>query len=379
MNLELTEEQCMLQDILSRFLSDQYTFDQRQKLSQQGIGYSEQNWQNFAELGLLGIPFEEQYGGFNFGATGLMIVMDAIGKGLVVEPYLSTVVLGGQLIQKAGSEAQKLDLIPQLIEGKLKLAFAYIERQSRYELSNVSLKAERQADSFFLTGSKSVVFNAETADKIIVTVRTSGNNRDKNGISLFLLDKGALGVSMKNYHTVDGLRASELFFDQVEVSHDAIIGELDAAYPIVEQIIDGASAAICAEAVGVISQLREKTVEYLKIRKQFSRPLSDFQVLQHRAVDMFMAEEQMRSLSYLANIKIDGGSRSEQIRAISAAKVYLGDSRSVVGEQAIQLHGGVGVTDELDVAHYYKRLTMLNNLFGDRDFHLERFGQVELV
>jgi len=375
MNLEFTEEQVLLQDTLNRFLQNDYAFEQRQKLSRQGIGYSEQNWQVLAEMGLLGIPFEEEYGGFNFGATGLMIVMEAIGKGLIVEPYLATVVLAGQLIQKAGSTDQKQTLLPELIEGKLKLAFAYVERQSRYDLSSVALKAEKYATSFSLTGKKSVVFNAETADKIIVTARTSGGDGDKSGISLFLLDKDSPGITMQHYHTVDGLRASELSFDQVEVGLDALVGELDNAFPVIESVIDSASAAICAEGVGVISQLRERTVEYLKIRKQFSQPLGHFQVLQHRAVDMFMAEEQMRSLAYLASIRIEGSARNEQVKAVSAAKVYLGDARSVVGEQAVQLHGGIGVTDELDVAHYYKRLTMLNNLFGDRDFHLQRFSQ----
>tara|TARA_R110000782_G_scaffold127742_6_gene219319 strand:+ start:881 stop:2014 length:1134 start_codon:yes stop_codon:yes gene_type:complete len=377
MNLEFTEEQVLLQDTLNRFLQNDYTFEQRQKLSQQGIGYSEQNWQTMAEMGLLGIPFEEEYGGFDFGATGLMIVMETIGKGLVVEPYLATVVLAGQLIQNASSEAQKQTLLPQLIEGNLKLAFAYVERQSRYDLSSVTVTAEKHASSFSLTGKKSVVFNAETADKIIVSARTSGNDGDKEGISLFLLDKDSTGITMRHYHTVDGLRASELSFEQVEIGLDALVGELDNAFPVIESVIDSASAAICAEGVGVISQLRERTVEYLKIRKQFSQPLGHFQVLQHRAVDMFMAEEQMRSLAYLASIRMEGGTRSEQIKAVSAAKVYLGEARTVVGEQAVQLHGGIGVTDELDVAHYYKRLTMLNNLFGDRDFHLQRFSQSE--
>ncbi len=373
MNLEFTEEQVMLQDALNKYLEKEYDFEQRQKLSCSDIGYSEENWQNFADMGLLGVPFDEQYGGFGFGPTGLIVVMEAIGKGLVVEPYLATVVLGGQLIQQAGSEAQKEVLIPQLIAGELKLAFAYAERQSRYNLSDVEFKAVKEGDNFRLTGKKSVVFNAETADKIIVSTRTTGDNISKEGISLFLVDKNTASLSSREYETVDGLRASELEFDDVMVDADALIGTLNEAYPVIESVVDFASAAICAEGVGVMTQLREKTVEYLKTRKQFGQPIGNFQVLQHRTVDMFMAEEQMRSLAYLAAIRVADGTESERIKSVSAAKVYLGDTRPVVGEQAAQLHGGIGVTDELDVAHYVKRLTMLNTLFGDRDYHMQRF------
>ena len=376
MNLEFTEEQVMLQDALNKYLEKEYSFDQRQKLSQSDIGYSEENWQAFAEMGLLGVPFDEELGGFGFGATGLIVVMEAIGKGLVVEPYLATVVLGGQLLQQAGSETQKETLIPQLIAGELKLAFAYAERQSRYNLSDVEFKAVKEGDKFRLSGKKSVVFNAETADKIIVSARTAGDNIDKKGISLFLLDKNTAGLSSKEYETVDGLRASELEFKDVMVDADALLGSLNEAFPIIESVVDFASGAICAEGVGVITQLREKTVEYLKTRKQFDQPIGSFQVLQHRVVDMFMAEEQMRSLAYLAAIRVTDGSENERIKGVSAAKIYLGDTRPVVAEQAAQLHGGIGVTDELDVSHYVKRLTMLNALFGDRDYHMERFCQV---
>jgi len=376
MNLELTEEQLMLQDSLGKFLQNEYSFEQRQRLSREGIGYSEKNWQQFAEMGLLGIAFEEEYGGFNFGMTGLSIVMEAIGRGLIVEPYLATVVLAGQLIQLAGNEEQKQALLPPLIEGEMKLAFAYAERQGRYDVFDVSLKAESSAKGYVLNGSKSVVFNAETADKIIVSARTSGEQRDKGGISLFIVNKDAVGLTARHYQTVDGLRASELNFDEVEIADDCLLGSLNEANPVIEQVIELAATAICAEGVGVISELREKTVEYLKTRKQFSQTLGHFQVLQHRAVDMFMTEEQIRSLSYLAAIKLDGEDKKEQLKALSAAKVYLGDARTLVGEQAAQLHGGIGVTDELDVAHYYKRLAMLNTLFGDRDFHLQRFSQL---
>jgi alkylation response protein AidB-like acyl-CoA dehydrogenase len=375
MNLDFTEEQVMLQDALNKYLEKEYSFEQRQKLSRNGVGYSEENWQNFADMGLLGVPFDEQYGGFGFGATGLIVVMEAIGKGLVVEPYLASVVLGGQLIQQAGSEAQKEVLIPQLIAGELKLAFAYVERNSRFNLADVAFKAEKEGDGFRLSGKKSVVFNAETADKIIVSARTAGDQTSKEGISLFIVDKGAAGLSSRDYETVDGLRASELDFDGVIVGVDALIGSLNEAYPVIESVIDFASAAICAESVGVITQLREKTVEYLKTRKQFGQPIGAFQVLQHRTVDMFMVEEQMRSLAYLAAIRVTDGTAEERLKSVSAAKVYLGDARPIVGEQSAQLHGGIGVTDELDVAHYVKRLTMLNVLFGDRDHHMQRFCQ----
>ena len=377
MNLEFTEEMVMLQDSLNKFLQNEYDFETRQKSSRNGIGYSEDNWQNFAEMGLLGVPFEDQFGGFGFGQTGLIVVMEAIGKGLVLEPYLSSVVLGGQLIQRAGTQAQKEDILPKLIGGELKLAFAYVERQARYNLSDVEFKAESKGGQFVLNGTKSVVFNAETADKIIVSVRTSGESISKDGISLFIVDKDATGLSLRSYETVDGLRASEVSFDNVTVAADALVGTLNEALPVIEYIIDSASAATCSEGVGVVNQLREKTVEYLKTRKQFETTIGNFQVLQHRVVDMFMTEEQMRSLSYLAAIKVAADDNAdERTKSVSAAKVYLGDARAICGEQAAQLHGGIGVTDELDVAHYVKRLAMINTLFGDRDFHLQRFSQV---
>lgn len=376
MNLEFSEEMVMLEDSLNKFIQNEYDFETRQKLSRQGIGYSEEHWQNFADMGLLGVPFDEQYGGFGFGQTGLIVVMEAIGTGLVLEPYLASVVLAGQLIQKAGSEAQKETLLPALIGGELKMAFAYVERQARYNLSDVEFKAEQVENQYRLTGHKSVVFNAETADKIIVSARTGNDSRSKEGVSLFIVDKNATGLSSRHYETVDGLRASELSFDGVMVDADALVGSLGDALPVIESVIDSATAAISSEAVGVVTQLREKTVEYLKTRQQFGKVISVFQVLQHRAVDMFMAEEQLRSLSYLAAIRAGEKDEDERIKSVSAAKVYIGDCRSIVAEQAAQLHGGIGVTDELDVAHYVKRLTMLNTLFGDRDYHLQRFSAV---
>lgn len=377
MNLEFTEEMVMLQDSLNKFLQNEYDFESRQKSSRNGIGYSEDNWQGFAEMGLLGVPFEDEFGGFGFGQTGLIVVMEAIGKGLVLEPYLSSVVLGGQIIQRAGTQAQKEEILPKLIGGEMKLAFAYVERQARYNLSDVQFKAEKKGDQFVLNGLKSVVFNAETADKIIVSVRTSGESISKDGISLFIVDKDAAGLSLRNYETVDGLRASEVSLNNVTVDSSALVGTLDEAFPVIEYTIDSASAATCSEGVGVVNQLREKTVEYLKTRKQFEKTIGNFQVLQHRVVDMFMTEEQMRSLSYLAAIKVAADDNAdERTKSVSAAKVYLGDARAICGEQAAQLHGGIGVTDELDVAHYVKRLAMINTLFGDRDYHLQRFSQV---
>ncbi|ORU90824.1 MAG: pimeloyl-CoA dehydrogenase [Cycloclasticus sp. symbiont of Poecilosclerida sp. M] len=374
MNLEFSEEMVMLEDSLNKFIENEYDFETRQKLSRKGIGYSEGHWQNFADMGLLGVPFDEQYGGFGFGQIGLIVVMEAIGKGLVLEPYLASVILAGQLIQKAGDEAQKETLLPALIGGDLKMAFAYVERQARYNLSDIEFKAEQVEGQYRLTGHKSVVFNAETADKIIVSARTAGEALSNEGVSLFIVDKNVAGLASRDYETVDGLRASELTFDGVMVGADALIGTLGDALPVIERVIDSATAAISAEAVGVVTQLRGKTVEYLKTRRQFGKAISVFQVLQHRAVDMFMAEEQLRSLSYLAAIRAGENDDNERVKSVSAAKVYLGDCRSVVAEQAAQLHGGIGVTDELDVAHYVKRLTMLNTLFGDRDYHLQRFS-----
>lgn len=376
MNLEFTEEMTMLQDGLDKFLQHEYDFESRQKLSRQGIGYSEQHWQSFADMGLLGVAFDEQYGGFGLGQTGLIVVMEAIGKGLVLEPYLASIILGGQLVQQAGNEQQKESILPALIAGELKLAFAYVERQGRYNLADIACKAEKQSGGYLINGQKSVVFNAETADHIIVSARTSGDTISKEGISLFLIDKNTKGLNFRHYETVDGLRASEVSLNDVMVESSALLGELDNAYATIESVLDSAAAAICAEGVGVVGQLREKTVEYLKTRKQFNQVIGHFQVLQHRVVDMFMAEEQMRSLAYLAAIRVDEGQFDTRTKSVSAAKIYMGDARSIVAEQAAQLHGGIGVTDELDVAHYVKRLTMLNTLFGDRDYHLQRFSKV---
>ncbi|AGS39565.1 MAG: alkylation response protein AidB-like acyl-CoA dehydrogenase [Cycloclasticus pugetii] len=375
MNLEFTEEMIMLQDGIHKFLQNEYDFETRQSLSRKGIGYSEENWQNFADMGLLGVPFDEEFGGFGFGQTGLIVIMEAIGKGLVVEPYLASIVLGGLLIQRAANTEQKEAILPALIAGEMKLAFAYAERQSRYNLTDVEFSAQKKAAQYCLSGAKSVVFNAETADKIIVSARTSGDNFTPEGISLFIVDKDIEGLTSRDYETVDGLRASELTFDNVMVDESALVGDLDGAFSDIEYVIDAATAAVCAEGVGVVTELRDKTVEYLKTRKQFDQPIGNFQVLQHRCVDMFMTEEQLRSLSYLAAIKVSEDDTTERVKSVSAAKVYLGDARSIVGEQAAQLHGGIGVTDELDVAHYVKRLTMMNAVFGDRDYHLQRFSQ----
>jgi alkylation response protein AidB-like acyl-CoA dehydrogenase len=329
-----------------------------------------------AELGWLGVSLPEDFGGIGGGPVDTMVIMEGIGTGLVVEPFLSSVVLGGNFLLEAGSDAQKSELLPQLAGGELMLAFAFAERQSRFDLADVELKAEKSGSGYTLNGHKGVVLQAASADKIIVTARTSGGSREEKGITLFLVDNNAKGLSRRDYPTVDGLRASELTFDNVSVGADAVLGEVDNAMPVVDMVVGKGIAALTAEAVGCMKVLHETTNEYLKTRKQFGAPLSKFQVLQHRMVDMFMEYEQARSMCYMVTLKCEDPDPVERAKAVSAAKVQIGKSGRFVGQQSVQLHGGMGMTDELNVGHYFKRLTMIDTMFGNKDYHLRRFAQL---
>ncbi|PPR57724.1 MAG: Acryloyl-CoA reductase (NADH) [Alphaproteobacteria bacterium MarineAlpha4_Bin2] len=374
MDFSLTEEQQLLKDSVDRFVRENYEFEDRRKLAGSGDGYSVDNWKQMAELGWLAVALPEEFGGIGGGATETMVIMEGFGRGLVLEPFFATVVLGANLILQAGSAAQKENLLPRLAEGNLKLCFAYAERQARFDLNDVETKAEHLGGGYTINGAKGVVFGAATADKIVVAARTSGNTRDTNGITLFLVDANAAGVTRRDYVTNDALRASEIAFENVSVGKDAILGKADCGYPVVERVAEFAIAALCAEAVGCMDVLKEETNEYIKTREQFGQPIGKFQVLQHRMVDILINCEEARSMAYVATAMMDSDDADERARSVAAAKAQIGKSARFVGQNSIQMHGGMGMTDELKVGHYFKRLTMIDLTFGDRDHHTKRFA-----
>ena len=374
MDFSLSEEQQLLKDSVDRFIREEYELSKRRALVASNDGYSKENWSKMAELGWLAASLPEEYGGFGGGPVDTMVVMESFGRGLVVEPYYATVVLGGTAVQQGGADALKQELLPQMAEGKLKMAFAYAEKQARYDLHDIELKAEKDGDGYVLSGEKGVVFHAAAADKIVVTARTSGGSRDEKGITVFLVDAGAKGLSRRDYPTVDGLRASELSFDKVRA--DAVLGEVDNGLPLVETIAQHGIAAIAAEAVGCMDVLLNTTNEYLKTREQFGQPIGKFQVLQHRMADMFIKCEEARSMCYLATMRLDDPDAAERAKTASATKVQIGESARFVGQNSVQLHGGMGMTDELSVGHYFKRLTMIDTMFGDHNYHLKRYANM---
>jgi len=376
MDFEYSDDQRLLKDSIERFVQDNYAFDQRRKLVATEEGYSSDHWKLFAEQGWLGMTFPEEHGGLGLGPVETMIIMEAFGNGLVAEPYLPTVVLGAGAIRIGGSEAQKAEILPAVAEGKLKMALGFAERQSRYNLADVETKATRSDGGWTLDGMKGVVFGAPSADKFVVSARTYGGSRDPLGVTLFLVDKKAKGVRVRSYPTADGLRAGEVYLEGVSVGPADVVGAVDAGLPVLEQVIDNAIAAVCAEAVGAMKTSNDITLGYIKTREQFGQPIGKFQVLQHRMVDMFIAHEEAKSMAMMAAMRVDEPDAAERKKAISAAKVQIGKSGRYVGQQSIQLHGGIGMTDEYSIGHYFKRLTMIDRSFGDTDFHLKRFGEL---
>jgi pimeloyl-CoA dehydrogenase small subunit len=372
MDFDLSEEQRLLKDSVDGLLKTSYDFDQRKKYRGEKGGWSRHVWGKLAEQGLLGLPFTEEEGGFGAGAVETMIVMESLGKALVVEPYLPTVIIGGGFLRRGGSAAQKEAYIPSIIDGSKTMAFAQLEKNSRYDLGDVSTSAKKNGDGWVIDGEKFVVLNGENADTLIVSARTAGGQRDRNGVGLFLVPANAKGVSIKGYPTQDGLHAADITFTAVQVGADAAIGDPANALPLIETVVDDARIALCAEAVGEMDESLKSTVEYLKTRTQFGVAIGTFQVLQHRAADMFVAVEQARSMAMFATMASDFEDAAERAKAVSAAKVQIGKSLKFVGEQAIQLHGGVGMTMEYKIGHYFKRLTMIESTFGDTDYHLRR-------
>ncbi|MDO8838399.1 MAG: acyl-CoA dehydrogenase family protein [Parvibaculum sp.] len=374
MDFSFTEEQTLLRNTVQSLLADKYDFDTRRKVTKTAEGWRPEMWAQFAELGLLAAPFSEELGGLGGGAIENMIIMEEFGRHLVVEPYVETVVIAGGFLREGGTAAQQEALIPGIIGGETVWAFAYAEPQGRYNLADLTTTAKKDGSGYTINGYKAVVLGAPWAQKLIVTARTSGGQRDRDGVSVFIVDKSAAGVSTRDYPTVDGRRASEITFENVKVGADALIGAEGKGLPLVEKITDEAIAALSAEAIGCMKELNTATVEYCKTRKQFGVPIGKFQVLQHRMVDMFMAHEQSVSMTYMVNLKL-AESDVERIKAAAGAKVQIGKAGRYVGQQAVQLHGGMGMTDELNVGHYFKRLTMIDTQFGNVDYQLKRYSE----
>jgi pimeloyl-CoA dehydrogenase small subunit len=370
MDFALSEEQQLLKHSVERLFADRYAFDARKRYMEEPSGWSRDMWRQYAELGLLGLPFDEDHGGTAGGPVETMIVMEQIGRALALEPYLATIVLAGGLIHRGGSDAQRADILPKIAQGTLTLAFAHAERQARYDLADVAASARRDGEGFVLDGAKSLVLHGDTAKTFIVSARLSGNRNDRTGIGLFLVDAAGPGVTTRGYGTVDGQRAAEVTLTNVRVPASATLGEPGNAFPLIERATDAATAALCAEAVGAMAAMHETTVDYMKTRKQFGVTIGSFQALQHRAVEMLVAIEQARSMAMLATMMAAEEDANARRAAISAAKVQIGRSGRLVGESAIQIHGGIGMTMEAKVGHYFKRVTAIDVTFGDADHHL---------
>ncbi|HVB48992.1 MAG TPA: acyl-CoA dehydrogenase [Burkholderiales bacterium] len=378
MNFDYNEEQQLLADSIRRFIAKDYAFEARKKIVASKDGCSAAVWSTFAEMGLLGIPFAADLGGFGGGAIDLMSVMEAFGEALVVEPYLATIGLGAQFVARGGSDAQKHSILPAVIEGRLKMTFAQTERGARYDLAHVATTAKKAGEAWVIDGEKCVVLAAPLADKLVVSARTSGTPTEANGISLFLVERTAAGVSLRPYVTLDEMRAADVVLKDVEVGVDALLGKQGEGLALIEEVVDFATALSCAEAVGAMKQANDATLEYLKTRKQFGVPIGTFQALQHRMVDMVVAAEQARSMTCLACAKVDREKDArERKRLVSAAKVKIADACRQVSQEAIQLHGGMGMTEELKVSHAFRRLTMIAQQFGDAEHHLERFAALD--
>lgn len=374
MDFDLSEEQWLLKNSVERLMRDQYRFDSRRKYQTERPGFSEAMWAHYAELGLLALPFSEDHGGLGGNAVDTMIVMEAFGRALMLEPYFATVVLAGGVLRHGASEPQMAELISAIAEGKMKLAFAYAEPQSRYDLFDVEARAKKEGDEWILNGVKSLVLHGDGADRIIVSARTAGGTREKDGIGLFLVDGDAAGLMRRGYPTQDGLRAADITLEDVRVKPAGVIGDPEAAYSVIARVADEAVAALCAEAVGCFAEMLTITLAHLKTRRQFNTTIGSFQVLQHRAVDMFAELELSRSMAMYATMMAGAGDATERARAISAAKAQIGRSAKLIGHQSIQLHGAVGMTMEYRIGHYFKHATMIDTLFGDTDHHLRRLA-----
>jgi pimeloyl-CoA dehydrogenase small subunit len=370
MDFELSDDQRLLRDSLDRLLADKYSFEQRKVYADSAIGWNREMWRQYADIGLLGLPFAAEDDGLGGGPVETLLVMEAFGRALALEPYFATVVLGGGFLRLGGSVEQRREFIPQIVAGDLLLAFAHSEQQSRYDLADVATTAHRDGDAWLLSGNKRHVLHGDCADQLIVSARIAGGRTDRQGLALFLVNAQSAGVRRRGYPLQNRLRAADVDFDRVHVPRSHVIGMAGNALDLIEKVTDVGIAALCADAVGCMTQAHDITVAYLKVRKQFGVAIGSFQALQHRAVDMLVMVEQARSMAYYGAMMCEDPDAAMRRRAVSAAKVQIGRSGKFVGDQAIQLHGGIGMTEECQVGHYYRHLTMLEMLLGDSHHHL---------
>jgi len=372
MDLSISVEQKILSESVARFISNDYLFENRMKIAESTEYFSKECWKTYAELGWTAVPFSEDDGGLGGGPVEIMLMMKEFGRGLVIEPFLANIILAGGILKRCASKEQKEKWLTKIIEGNLQAALAFNEKQSGFNIANISTTAKKENGNFVLNGEKSLVLNGGSAELIIIPARTSGKKNDIEGITLFAVPAEVKGIKKKNYKTVDAHSASEITLSNVNVTKDAIIGRIDNAYKTLQDTIDDATLAVSAEAIGIMKSLHEKTVEYTKSRIQFGVPISSFQALQHRMVDTLMECEQSESLLLWSVMIYPEGDANMQ-KAISALKYQIGTAGKHVGQEAVQLHGGMGVSWELDVSHLFKRLTAIDILFGNADFHLDRF------
>ncbi len=373
MDFSLNDDQKQLRDSIAKFVKGSYDFEKRRHIVKKDSGLNAEVWAQFAELGWLMLPFAEEDGGIGGNVTDTMVLLEEFGKGLIVEPYIPTVVLGGGFIKRGNSE-QKAKYLEALVSGQLQAAFAVQEYEQSFDIANTALKAEANGTGFVLNGTKSLVLNGDRADVIVVLARTSGSVGDKSGLSLFIVDAETAGIQRTAHRVVDGSQAAEIRFDQVQISTTALLGEKDKGAALAETVINEGVLALGAEATGIMATLLYSTVEYTKTRKQFGVPIGNFQALQHRMSDMFMAYEQVRSLLLCATLKVHE-SHDDAVQAVHALKSLVGRAGRLIGQEAVQLHGGMGMTDELHIGHYFKRITAIDALFGNADQHTRAFGE----
>jgi alkylation response protein AidB-like acyl-CoA dehydrogenase len=377
MDFEFTREQQLLSDSLRRFLAERYAFEARRAIVRSSDGWSREIWSALAEMGLLGLQVPEEFGGAGDAPVETLVTMTAFGRVLLVEPYLPSAILATSLIRDLGSAADKKSLLPPMVAGERIVVPAHDEEGTRHALSHLTTSAVRKGDGFVLNGRKAVILHAAAADHLLVSARTSGEPEAEEGISLFLVKRDAPGVYLTTYPTLDEQRAAEIVLREAQLPRAALLGPEGRAFPAIRAAWDVGLAALCAEAVGALQAIVDATLEYTKTRKQFGVPIGTFQALQHRMAEMLLHVEQARSMSYLAALRCRDPDPLARARAVSAAKVLVGQACRRVGQEAIQLHGGMGMTDELAVSHYFRRLTVIELSFGDTEHHLERFARWE--
>ena len=378
MDFSITEEQSAIKDVIARFIENEYNFEKRMKIAESDSAYDKEVYNFFVEQGFTAIPFSEEDGGLNGGPVETMLIMKEIGRGLVLEPFLENIILAGGVLKRLANQRQKDEWLNKIINGEMQSTLAFTEPQSRFQLNDVATAANKKEGNFILNGKKSFVLNGGESDLIIVPARTSGSQTDLKGITLFAVEKDSEGIEINSYKSVDGRSAAEIKLNNVSVSSDSIIGEIHNGYDALEATVDEATLAICAEATGIMKSLHDKTVEYSKNRVQFGIPIGGFQALQHRMVDTLMACEETESILLWA-ITTEQDDKSALKKAISGLKYQIGTAGKHVGQEAVQLHGGMGISWELDIAHLFKRLSAIEILFGNADFHMKRFIELSNV